>query len=89
MGSNLFQNCRSFTELFKTNFSMQKIDKAQHKTFMILFNIQSNPSSNGSFTMLNSNSFFSPYEILPTAQENKYLGKFSHFIIKLYVMCTH
>ena len=55
-------------------------------------NIQSNlDSSNtdGSFTMANSNSFLSPYEILPIAQENKYLWKFSYFIVKLYVVCTH
>ena len=54
--------------------------------------IQSNlDSSNndGSFTMANSNSFLSPYEILPLAQENKHLGKFSYFITKLYVVCTH
>ena len=30
----------------------------------------------GSFTMDDSNSFFSPYKILPIAQENKYLGIF-------------
>ena len=39
--------------------------------------------------MANSNSFLSPYEILPTAQENKYLGKFSYFIMKLYVVYIH
>ena len=39
--------------------------------------------------MANSNSFLSPYEILPLAQENKYLGKFSYLIMKLYVVCTH
>ena len=33
--------------------------------------------------------FLSPYEILPIAQENKYLRKFSYFIVKLYVVCTH
>ena len=33
--------------------------------------------------------FLSPYEILPTAQENKYLRKISNFIMKLYVVCTH
>ena len=43
----------------------------------------------GSFTMVNSNSFLSPYEILLTAQENKYLKKFSYLILKLYVVCTH
>ena len=47
--------------------------------------IQSN--LNGSFTMANSNLFLSPYEILPTAQENKYAGIFSYFIMKLYVVC--
>ena len=54
--------------------------------------IQSNlDSSNtdGSFTMANSNSFLSPYKVLPIAQENKYLGKYSYFIVKLYVVCTH
>ena len=43
----------------------------------------------GSFTVDDSNSFFSPYKILPTAQENKYLGIFSYFIMELYVVCTH
>ena len=54
--------------------------------------LQSNLNSSntdGSFTMANSNSFLSPYEILPLAQENKYLGKFSYFIMKLYVVCAH
>ena len=32
--------------------------------------------------MANSNSFLSPYGILPLAQENKHLGKFSYFIMK-------
>ena len=52
----------------------------------ILNQLQSNlDSSNtdGSFTMANSNPFLSPYEILLLAQENKYLGKFSYFIMKL------
>ena len=39
--------------------------------------------------MAHSNSFLSPYEILPIVQENTYLRKFSYFIIKLYVECTH
>ena len=46
-------------------------------------------NTDGSFTMANPNLFFSPYEVLPIAQENKYLGKFSYFVIKLYVQCTH
>ena len=41
----------------------------------------SNPD--GSFTGDDSNSFFSPYKILPIAQENKYLGIFSYFIMEL------
>ena len=48
-----------------------------------------NSNPDGSFTMADSNLFLSPYEILPTAPENKYLMKFSHFIMKLYVVCTH
>ena len=43
----------------------------------------------GSFTADDSNSFFNPYKILPIAQENKYLGIFSYFIMELYVVCTH
>ena len=53
--------------------------------------IQSNldgSNTDGSFTMANSNSFLSPYAILPIAQENKYLRKF-YFIVKLYAVCTH
>ena len=36
-------------------------------------------NSDGSFTLDDSNSFFSPYKILPIAQENKYLGIFFLF----------
>ena len=46
----------------------------------------SNPD--GSFTVDDSNSFFSPNKILPIAEENKYLG-FFNFIMELYVVCTH
>ena len=46
-------------------------------------------NTDGSFTMANSNSFLSPNEILLIAQENKYLRKFSYFIVTLYVVCTH
>ena len=41
--------------------------------------VQSNLNSSntdGSITMANSNSFLSPNEILPIAQENKYLKSF-------------
>ena len=36
-------------------------------------------NTDGSFTVDDSNSFFSLYKILPTAQENKYLGIFFLF----------
>ena len=55
-------------------------------------NVKSNPdgsNTDGSFTMANLNSFLSPYEILLIAQENKYLRKFSYFIVNLYVLGTH
>ena len=63
-----------------------------NSTFVSSCKLQSNLNSSnidGSFTMANSNSFLSPYEILPLAQENKYLGKLSYFIMKLYVVCAH
>ena len=43
-----------------------------------------NSNTDGLFTMANSNSLLSPYEILPIAPENKYLGKiflFYHGIV--------
>ena len=46
-------------------------------------------NTNDSFTMDDSNFYLSPYEILPIAQENKYLDNFSYFIMKLYVVCNH
>ena len=75
-----------------TKFGMKHVG-----TMMIIFYILDNiiqynlNSSNldGSFTLDDSNSFFSPYKILPIAQENKYLGIFSYFIMELYVVCTH
>ena len=46
----------------------------------------SNPD--GSFTLDDSNSFFSPYKILPIAQENKYLGMFFLFYYGI-VCCVY
>ena len=47
-------------------------------------------NTDGSFTVDDSNFFFSPYKILPIAKENKYLGIFfSYFDMELYVVCTH
>ena len=59
---------------------------------VIIFKLQYNlngSNMDGSFTMNDSNSFFSPYKILTIAQENKYLGIFSYFIMELYVECIH
>ena len=38
--------------------------------------------------MANLNSFLSPYDLLPLAQENKYLGKFPYFIIEI-ICCVY
>ena len=65
-----------------------KINQVYSSTFKQQSNVN-NSNTNGLFTMANLNSFLSPYEILPLTQENKYLGKFSYFIMKLYVVCTH
>ena len=59
---------------------------------MNIHNIQYNLNglnTDCSFTVDYSNSFFSPCKILPTAEENKYLGKFSYLIMKLCIVCTH
>ena len=40
-------------------------------------------NTDGSFTVDDSNSFFSSYKILSIAQENKYLWIFSYFIMEL------
>ena len=40
-------------------------------------------NTDGSFTMVNSNSFLSPYEILPIAQENRYLMVIFLFYLKI------
>ena len=57
--------------------------------FFYLQYILNGSNTDGSFTVDDSNSYFSPYKILPIAQENKYLGIFSYFIMELYVVCTH
>ena len=51
--------------------------------------ILNSSSTDDSFTMANLKSFLIPYEILPRAQENKYLEKFSYIIMKLYGVCSH
>ena len=58
--------------------SVKTFDAQRTKKDLIQFgnNIQYNlngSNTDGSFTVDDSNSFFSPYKILPIAQENKYL----------------
>ena len=51
--------------------------RPSHDTYTSLSDIQYNfngSNTDGSFTVDDSNSFFSPYKILPIAQDNKYLG---------------
>ena len=60
--------------------------KYQDKALQSNFN---GSNTDGSFTMAYWTHFLSPYEFFPIAQENKYGGKFSYFILKLYVVCTH
>ena len=55
----------------------------------IVHNNLNGSNTDGSFTVDDSNSFFSPYKILPITQENKYLIFFSYYIMELYVVCTH
>ena len=58
-----------------------------HSHYFIQSNLDSS-NTDGSFTMTNSNSFLSPYEVLPIAQENKYLGKFFYFYREI-VCCVY
>ena len=82
---------RSMSEMARSVFTL--FTELTHCVICIYVKFkQSNlDSSNtdGSFTIANSNSFLSSYEVLPIAQEKKYLEKFSYFIVKLYVECTH
>ena len=73
------------------HLNVNKRETENSDPLIILLNIYTylnSSNTDGSFIMANSNSFLSPYEILPIAQENKYSGKFSYFIMKLYVLCT-
>ena len=69
--------------------NMLRYSAGWYNLLHIQYNLNgSNPD--GSFTVDDSNSFFSPYKILPVAQENKYFPIFfSYFIMELYVVCTH
>ena len=81
-GSTLFAKTGQFV------FSKRRFKYSNVPDHTIQSNLDS-LNTDGSFTMANLNSFLRPYEVLPIAQENKYLGKFSYFIMKLFVVCTH
>ena len=67
------------------SFCTQAFENLSH----IQYNLNGS-NTDGTFTVDDSNSFFSPYKILQIAQENKYLGIFFLiFIMELYVVCTH
>ena len=90
--SELKQN--NFIILFRVKHDLAKMSdiRIYRELFNTVLDLQSNLNSSNtddSFTMANSNSFLSPYEVLPIAQENKYLRIFSNFFTTLYVMCTH
>ena len=73
------------------NYVGKKLTKNKYKllkiTFKSLLQYNLNGSNmDGSFTVDDSNSFFSPYKILPIAQENKYLGIFSYFILLIFFL---
>ena len=100
-GVKIIQACFCYGFFIKsvtaTTFNLRRVcDQALfnlvHIVMVDTIKIQSNldgSNTDGSFTMANSNSFLSPYEILPIFQENKYLRKFSNFIMKLYIACIH
>ena len=57
-------------------------------TIHVQYNLNgSNPD--GSFTVDDSNSFFSSYKILPILKKTNIYYFFSYFIMELYVVCTH
>ena len=71
----------------RTHISKAIYKQILHFTISLVIQYNLNGSNtDGSFTVDDSNSFFSPYKILPMAQENKYLEIFSYFIMELYVV---
>ena len=57
---------------------------ADNLTIVLQYNLNGS-NMDGSFTMDDSNSFFSPYKILPIVQKTNIQGFFSYFIVELYV----
>ena len=82
------KNKKKTTKTFESATVNDPLMFESFKYYYIQSNLDSS-NTDSSFTMANSNSFLSSYEILPIALKNKYLGEFSYFITKLYVLCTH
>ena len=73
----------SITYLVAVHF----VCKFKQPNSLLQYNLNGS-NTDGSFTMDDSNTFFSP-KLLPIAQEIKYLGNFSYFIMEFYGECTH
>ena len=68
-------SCQLLANVFEQYWLTTYRTKASQTKVKVQYNLSgSNPD--GLFTVDNSNLFFSPYKILPIAQENKYLGIF-------------
>ena len=59
-----------------------------HCDAMLHSNLNSS-NTDGSFTMVNSNSFLSPTKFFRQLKKTNTLGIFSYHFIKLYVVCTY
>ena len=68
-----------WTVKFRSACTYVQADLTLHCPFLeLLYNTEKlqNLNPDGSFTLADSNYFSSPWEILPTVQENKYLAIF-------------
>ena len=70
--------------------AMRTVNVLKFQTlYSILQSNLNNSNTDDLFATAKLNSFSSPYEILAIAQESKYFGICSYFIMKLYVVCTY
>ena len=86
--TSTYQICRIEEKINRTTIFHKRICKLTPEVRDIQQNLNSS-NSDGSFTVDDSNSFFSPYKLLPPIAQEKYVMIFSYFIIELYVVCTH
>ena len=88
-------------QVVKTHIPLNKVHFFIQKVMMIFFYFSAKKelqynlngwNTDGSFTVDDSNSVFSPYKIPPIAQENKYLGIFyfrDFFFYHGFVCCVY